>query len=120
MDMSFGTYIQQERKRRHLSQKQLANAIGTTAGFISQIERGISYPSFPLLKLLVSVLNLDANLIFHGKSDDLHSQRFYEIEHLLHKLDERQQEWIFELLCLSLRYADISKSKESTHENCDL
>ncbi len=120
MDMSFGTYIQQERKRRHLSQKQLANAIGTTAGFISQIERGISYPSFSLLKSLVSALNLDATLIFHGKADNSHRQRFYEIEHLLHKLDERQQEWIFELLCLSLRYADISKSKESIHENCDL
>lgn len=50
-----GTMIQTKRKELGLSQEKLAEKIGKTAGYVGQIERGISYPSYSTLLQLVAV-----------------------------------------------------------------
>lgn len=44
-----GEIIQAKRKELGLTQERLAEKIGKTAGYIGQIERGLSYPSYPVL-----------------------------------------------------------------------
>ena len=48
-----GEIIQAKRKELGLTQERLAEKIGKTAGYIGQIERGLSYPSYPVLLQLI-------------------------------------------------------------------
>lgn len=51
-----GEIIQAKRKELGLTQERLAEKIGKTAGYIGQIERGLSYPSYPVLLQLIETL----------------------------------------------------------------
>ena len=54
-----GEIIQAKRKELGLTQERLAEKIGKNAGYIGQIERGLSYPSYPVLLQLIETLELD-------------------------------------------------------------
>lgn len=68
MAMQIGDLIRMKREEHGLTQEQLAELIGKSAGYIGQLERGLSMASIPTLKRLVNVLSLDANQIFMTKS----------------------------------------------------
>ena len=51
-----GEIIQVKRKELGLTQERLAEKIGKTAGYIGQIERELSYPSYPVLLQLIEQL----------------------------------------------------------------
>lgn len=59
-----GEIIQAKRKELGLTQERLAEKIGKTAGYIGQIERGLSYPSYPVLLQLIETLELDVQSLF--------------------------------------------------------
>lgn len=61
MAMQIGDLIRMKREEHGLTQEQLAELIGKSAGYIGQLERGLSMASIPTLKRLVNVLSLDAN-----------------------------------------------------------
>lgn len=61
-----GEIIQAKRKELGLTQERLAEKIGKTAGYIGQIERGLSYPSYPVLLQL-----------YNNNSDYLQKARKY-------------------------------------------
>lgn len=52
-----GEIIQVKRKELGLTQERLAEKIGKTAGYIGQIERELSYPSYPVLLQLIESFN---------------------------------------------------------------
>ena len=60
MAMQIGDLIRMKREEHGLTQEQLAELIGKSAGYIGQLERGLSMASIPTLKRLVNVLSLDA------------------------------------------------------------
>ena len=66
--------------------------IGKSAGYIGQLERGLSMASIPTLKRLVNVLSLDANQIFYDEKQDQY--QFSELENMLSELDEPVQKFI--------------------------
>ena len=49
--------IRQARERIGLSQIELAQAVGVSQGAISQWEKGLTHPSFKVLRTLARVLN---------------------------------------------------------------
>ncbi len=51
------------RRRRGLTQQQLAQASGTTRGMVSSLESGKRLPSAPLLYAILDALHLDLLLI---------------------------------------------------------
>ena len=55
---NFGPQLRELRKARGLTLQKLAAEIGKTAGFISQIERGLAQPSYATLQALVRVLGV--------------------------------------------------------------
>lgn len=90
MAMQIGDLIRMKREEHGLTQEQLAELIGKSAGYIGQLERGLSMASIPTLKRLVNVLSLDANQIFYDEKQD----QFSELENMLSELDEPVQKFI--------------------------
>ena len=78
MAMQIGDLIRMKREEHGLTQEQLAELIGKSAGYIGQLERGLSMASIPTLKRLVNVLSLDANQIFYDEKQDQY--QFSELE----------------------------------------
>lgn len=95
--------ISSEKKREEygLTQEQLAEKIGKSAGYIGQLERGLSMASLPTLKKLINVLSLDANLIFYDEQP--YQRKFCECEKLLEELDEPIQQFIWDSIRLAVR-----------------
>ena len=87
-----GDLIRMKREEHGLTQEQLAELIGKSAGYIGQLERGLSMASIPTLKRLVNVLSLDANQIFYDEKQDQY--QFSELENMLSELDEPVQKFI--------------------------
>ena len=90
MAMQIGDLIRMKREEHGLTQEQLAELIGKSAGYIGQLERGLSMASIPTLKRLGNVLSLDANQIFYDEKQD----QFSELENMLSELDEPVQKFI--------------------------
>ena len=87
-----GRFIGILRREKGMTQEQLAELIGKSAGYIGQLERGLSMASIPTLKRLVNVLSLDANQIFYDEKQDQY--QFSELENMLSELDEPVQKFI--------------------------
>ena len=92
MAMQIGDLIRMKREEHGLTHEQLAELIGKSAGYIGQLERGLSMASIPTLKRLVNVLSLDANQIFYDEKQDQY--QFSELENMLSELDEPVQKFI--------------------------
>jgi transcriptional regulator with XRE-family HTH domain len=54
----FGRRLRQIRRQKDLTQEQLAEAVGISVEFLSNIERGINAPSFETLEKLSEVLTV--------------------------------------------------------------
>ncbi len=104
MKPTLGELIQNKRKLRHMTQEHLAEAVGTSPGFISQIENGTSHPSFETLAALIRVLSIDANEIFSEDVGETSNHQLYEIQQLLRQMDTKQQEYIYEMIRLTHRF----------------
>ena len=62
-----GAAVRDLRKERKLSQRQLANAMGTVRSHISKIERGLVVPSFQTLERATSALGIDIADLFRRR-----------------------------------------------------
>ena len=60
----FGKRLRQIRRQKDLTQEQLAEAVGVSVEFLSNIERGINAPSFETLEKLCAVLNVPTHELF--------------------------------------------------------
>lgn len=58
LQLQFGKRVRQIRRQRDMTQEQLAEAVGVSAEFISNVERGINAPSFDTLEKLAEALNV--------------------------------------------------------------
>ena len=92
MATQIGEIIRTRRDELGLTQEQLAERIGKSAGYIGQLERGLSMTSLDTLKQLINVLSLDANLIFYDEKQNQY--HFSEVETMFSKLDEPVQKFI--------------------------
>ena len=62
---TLGDDIRALRKARHMRLADLALATGRSIGWLSQVERGLSTPSVPDLKLLAAALDVSLSSLFH-------------------------------------------------------
>ena len=62
--LRFGKQLRKIRRNRDITQERLAESIGVTAEFISNIERGKSAPSFETMEKLARVLEVDVSEFF--------------------------------------------------------
>ena len=69
--MSIGSRIQEARKRKSLTQQQLADAIGVTKGAVGNYECGSAYPKADVMYKLMAALEVDANYIYQDEMADI-------------------------------------------------
>ena len=60
----FGKRLRKIRREKDITQEQLAEAIGVTGEFISNLERGKSAPSFETVEKLSEALGVDVEEFF--------------------------------------------------------
>lgn len=67
--VKFGRRLRQLRRQKDLTQEQLAEAIGVSVEFLSNMERGINGPSFETLDRLAATLNVSVKTLFDFDSN---------------------------------------------------
>lgn len=67
--IKFGKQLRKFRRNKDVTQEQLAELIGVSADFISQIERGLNSPSFETLLKLSEVLEVPLRDLFDFPED---------------------------------------------------
>ena len=70
MIMNLGDAIKTQRKRLNLSQGALAEAMGITQAYLSQIEKNKKEPNLSTLKLLSEKLDIPLPVLFFKALDD--------------------------------------------------
>ncbi|HTD02673.1 helix-turn-helix transcriptional regulator [Undibacterium sp.] len=88
-----GKNIQACRKRKGLTQNQLAQALEVEVETVSRYERGTVAPSFPQLENICAVLDVTANVLFSDGYDAPNAQDFV-IGELLKGLSTRDRDFI--------------------------
>jgi transcriptional regulator with XRE-family HTH domain len=59
-----GAYIRDQRRKAHLSLRNLAERAGVSNPYLSQIERGMRQPSAKILKGIATALQVSAETLF--------------------------------------------------------
>lgn len=124
--IKIGAVIRKARKRKNYTQEQLAELLNVTAGFLGQIERDESYPSFENLVRLIYILDIDPQLLFFP--DLSNTSKDFDIELLdneirlnISALNRRNKETI---LYLSKRLIELQATNASTkgasYEHCHM
>ncbi|WP_077619773.1 helix-turn-helix domain-containing protein [Bacillus sinesaloumensis] len=83
-----GQYIRRFRKRKGLSQVELAKSLDITSKYLSEIERGIKQPSLRLLERISVELNLNPGELY----GDYQKISLFKQPDLMIKLDEIYQD----------------------------
>ena len=60
---TIGDRIKEIRKKRGLTQEQLAEKLDISVQFVGQIERGLKLPSMPVFIKLVEILNVSSDYL---------------------------------------------------------
>jgi len=66
----FGARLRSIRRTKGITQERLAEAVGTSTEFVSNMERGINAPSFDTLEALAAALGVSARDLFDFESGD--------------------------------------------------
>ena len=95
---ALGKRIREARKQKSLTQQQLAEMLGITDVYVSEIERGNKMPSIPLFIAIVEVLDISADYLLR---DNISSGKLYiynEFTERLDRLTPKQRKAALDLL----------------------
>ena len=95
--------IKEERIKLNLTQEELAEKIGMSYKYLSNIERGVDKPSLDLLirlseELRISVLKLFIDEKNKSKNDDKKDAFVRQVQYLSSDLTEKQQKEIISII----------------------
>jgi transcriptional regulator with XRE-family HTH domain len=101
----FGTLVAAHRKRRAMTQADLAHAAGLSPTMIVRIENGSSGTRFPAIERISRALEVDPSELFVVESNRRSRARpaLVEINTKLTGLSDRDLTWVGELLDVALR-----------------
>ena len=89
--LTMGDRIKEIRKKRGLTQEQLAEKLDISVEYVSQIERGLKMPSMQMFIKLVEVLNVSADYLLRDivSTHDMYGNK--QISSKLEKLTPKQR-----------------------------
>jgi len=79
-----GIKLREARKNKDFTQKMLADAVGVTEMYISQLERGMKLPSLALFIQIINALEISADYILR---DTVHTGKDFVYEEVAELLD---------------------------------
>jgi len=123
--MEFGQRIKEIRLRKKFTLEELAKRTNVSASFLSQIERGVVYPSLDSLKRIASALHLKLDYFFKGEKAPSKTivrrekrQKFFlkDSKALVEVLSSSGIEVLMEPLIFTLEPKGHTGKQLSTHE----
>jgi len=87
----FGKRIQNLRKKRGLTQAELAEECGLSNNFIASMERGATAPSMETLDKLARVLHTDISALFDFEADASRAGKMREVVRLISGLKDKRE-----------------------------
>ena len=96
-----GERIKQARKRKGMTQEVLAERLGVSIGYVSQVERGITKISLDLLGAISTILECDVAALISESA--VHSNDYMESEivEAIRKMDNKKRKYIIEVIKLT-------------------
>ena len=98
-----GGRIQQARKRLYMTQERLAEKIGVSVGYISQIERGYTKVSLDTLSVIAGHVNCDIAQLVTGVVPEQEAYMQDELLRRYVRLDHRQKRIVLECIDVILK-----------------
>ena len=93
-----GKRIQSERKRIGYTQELLAEKLGVSVGYVSQVERGITKISLDLLAAISSILNCDIAFLVTGSAIDNDTYISRDIFESISSLDNTKRKMLYDFI----------------------
>ncbi len=111
--LAIGKIIRAERKKRKLTQDELAEAVGITSKHLGNIENGKSNPSFKLMKKIAEFMNVSLDVFLDPVTEQTKSN-IAEITKLYSSCSEDAQRLMLATTrALAKELHDIMKKNES-------
>ncbi len=66
----FGKNLRKIRRRKDLTQEKLAETLGVSVEFVSNMERGVNAPSFETIEKIASAFDLPAAQLFDFEEEN--------------------------------------------------
>ena len=99
-----GNRIKSERKKLGFSQEILAEKIGVSIGYVSQVERGITKISLDLLASIASALSCNIASLISESAYDSNNYLKDEFIFELQKLNMKQRRMVLDFIKLLYEY----------------
>lgn len=125
--IKIGKFIANQRKKHHLTQKELASRLGVTDRSISKWENGICMPDLSLFEPLCKELNISYNELLSGeKIENINTVQEDNLESIIQYSNEKFKKlksffylvafiFICFSLCLLIHYARMDYVKPATN-----
>jgi transcriptional regulator with XRE-family HTH domain len=101
----FGANLKYYRKKRCLSQEQLAEKADITPKHLSAIETGAAFISADLLEKLTKILKISASTLFYSMKENPMDDSFY---YIVDKIVEKELLKSMELIKIQIRHAETT------------
>lgn len=93
-----GLRLREARKKKEFTQQMLADAVGVTEIYISQLERGTKLPSLALFIQIVNALDISADYILRDSVPTGKDFVYAEVAELLDGLTPKQRRGAIDIL----------------------
>ena len=114
MDYVFlGKNIRLARVEKNMTQEQLAQLIGCSTVFISEIEKAKKRPSLETLHKISVSLGVGTDELFYGKSSPIESAQLMRITEMLNKRTPQELSMVRQLLEVLFQNLDSTKSEQT-------
>lgn len=112
--MTFGEKIRQLRKRKNITQEQLAKLIGSHESHIGRYEKDQSDPTAPAIKKLADVFNVSTDYLLFDKIETSISVKISDKELLeqfqeLDKMDEEKRALVKRVISMAINEDKIKR-----------
>lgn len=99
-----GKRIQKIRKDRSITQETLAENIGVTTGYISQIERGITKVNLDTLSHIATILDCDISFFITGTVKSSNNYLEEDLNFKIKSLTSQQKELLLHIADNIIKY----------------
>ena len=106
IDKSIGRRIKKRREELGYTQEQFAEKTGLTINYISTIERGVSFPRYEKLILILNTLETSADAIFYEVLDYANEAKSSVLSEMIGKLPVEEQKRILDTVEFMINQAE--------------
>lgn len=100
---SLGQRIQTKRKAKSQTQENMAEALGVSVGYVSQIERGLTKVNLEMLSSICDYLNCDISEVLSGTFSISQNYLTADMEQILSKLSPSNRKTCMEIAQVLLK-----------------